>query len=571
VQTEPLPSKIGITDDKSTIEENRQSVTTVKDGAANSQVIENNKISPPRTFGFVKQPIQKWMLALFLLFATSVLGTAVSVIIGSSIPFWLCFGFSLIFSGERWFNYYTRKFKAIGQSYRLLLNLTILLVFGILIWSGIALFSQRFLRSPLEGSLIFLAEVAFVIWLWRVVAKNSWRSPSMKLTIFTLIIISIVLAFAGVQPLANTKDSVLSCINSTFTNSFQPSTSAVPPVTKSLDTQPVTSPQKTSAISPTRVTTSPTNPAAITITAGARLNSDKSTFQAIDQYVLGTPESVTKSIAGLAAYLIQPAKNDFEKTRAIYRWITQNISYDFSAYLTKDYGSTRAVDVLTSRSSVCEGYSGLFQALAKSAGLEVVTISGWAKGYSYNAGDHVTGPTNHAWNAVKIDGGWYLIDSTWGAGSIIQQRFVREFDEEYFLTSPEYFIYNHLPEDSKWQLLNTPLSKNEFSSLPYVHSKFFSYGLNLGSNTQSVINTKGSLSMNFPVPNDTYLMARLSLGSVELAETFTSARRSGNQYQINATFPNPGTYILSIFARKNGEYGMYDGVLEYKVIVGSSP
>jgi transglutaminase/protease-like cytokinesis protein 3 len=293
--------------------------------------------------------------------------------------------------------------------------------------------------------------------------------------------------------------------------------------------------------------------------------------QAIDQYSLGTPESVTVSIDSLAAYLTQPAKNDFEKARAIYRWITQNISYDFSGYLTKNYKSTKATDVLTSRSSVCQGYSGLFNALAKSAGLEVVTISGWAKGYSYNAGDQITGPTNHAWNAVKINGGWYLIDSTWGAGSIIQQRFVREFDEGYFLTPPERFIYNHLPEDSKWQLLSTPVSKSDFSALPFVHSNFFSYGIDLSNNTQSVINTEGSLTMTFTVPSNTYLRVQLSQGNVELADTFTSARKSGNQYQINATFPNPGNYILSIYARKNGQFGMYDGVLEYKIVVGGTP
>ena len=220
---------------------------------------------------------------------------------------------------------------------------------------------------------------------------------------------------------------------------------------------------------------------------------------------------------------------------------------------------------------MCQGYSALFNALAKSAGLEVVTISGWAKGYSYNAGDQISGPTNHAWNAVKINGGWYLIDSTWGAGSIVEQRFVREFDEGYFLTPPERFIYNHLPEDSKWQLLSTSVSKSEFSALPCIHSGFFLYGIELGNNAQSVINAEGSLTMTFTVPSSTYLMARLSQGNIELAETFTSARRSGSQYQINARFPNPGTYILSIYARKDSQYGMYDGVLEYKVLVGSIP
>jgi hypothetical protein len=327
---------------------------------------------------------------------------------------------------------------------------------------------------------------------------------------------------------------------------------------------PATTPETKSA------SVQPTTPHAIT--PGAESAIDRSAFQSIDQYVLGTPSSAAKSLDSLAAYLVKPAKNDFEKARAIYRWITQNISYDFSAYQTKSYGSTHAVDVLTSRSSVCAGYSGLFYYLARSARLEVVSISGWAKGYGYNAGDQINGRTNHAWNAVKINGGWYLIDSTWGAGHIYEQRFVREFDEAYFLTPPDQFIFNHLPEDSKWQLLNKPLTQHDFSALPYVNQNFFKYGLNLGNNNQSIINAKDSLSMTFPVPKDTYLMAGLSLGNTKLAKSFATAQRVGNQYQINATLPYPCTSVLSIFARKNDEYGgPYSGVLEYKVVGGGTP
>ncbi len=77
--------------------------------------------------------------------------------------------------------------------------------------------------------------------------------------------------------------------------------------------------------------------------------------------------------------------------------------------------------------------------------------------------------------------------------------------------------------------------------------------------------------MTFPVPNDTYLMARISIGNVELPEAYTSAYRSGDQYVIGAIFPNPGIYILSIYARKGSEFDMYDGVLEYKVLAGTNP
>ncbi|MDD5700741.1 MAG: transglutaminase domain-containing protein [Dehalococcoidales bacterium] len=510
---------------------------------------------------------QNWLKALLLVVIVSLAGLGISIYIGIPIPFWTLLGFSIIFSIEKWFNYFTRKQKTIGKLYRLLLNLSILSLLGIVIWSGIKLFSRQFIYNQLVGILIFIAELIFFIWMWRIVSKNSWRWPSMKLTVFSIFVLFLILAFAGVAPMETYKDASISFLSSKFSNST--GTSTVTSVNKS--TPLAVSPSSVQASSSTPVKTSPVASLSSAITPGLTSNIDRSAFQSIDQYAIGTPDSAAKSVNVLANYLIQPAKNDFEKTRAIYRWITQNISYDFSAYLTGRYGSTNAVDVLVSRSSVCQGYSSLFNALAKSAGLEVVTITGWAKGYSYTAGDQITGPTNHAWNGVKINGGWYLIDSTWSAGSIIQQRFVRDFDESYFLTPPNQFIYNHLPEDSKWQLLSTPFSKSDFSALPYVHSDFFKYGLNLGSNTQSVVNAKGSLSMTFPVPNDTYLMARISQGNVELPETYTSARRSGNQCLISATFPNPGTYTLSIYARKGGEFGTYDGVLEYKVLAGTNP
>ncbi len=519
---------------------------------------------------------RNWLIALLLIFALSIVGLGISMFVGSFIPFWLIFGFSFIYSIEKWLHYFTRKYKAIGKVYRLLLNLSILSLLGLLIWSGIKLFSQQFVQSTLIGSLIFIAEFILFIWMWRVVSKNSWRWPSMKLTVFSLVCLSLIFAFAGVQPMADYKDKTVSFFSSISNSVSEPIASPPTQTTPSVTMPPSTAQSGTpiptpSTAKPTVPTVSPSSPMPISVIPGSTSNIDRSVFPAIDQHALGTPESAAKSIDSLAAYLIQPAKNDFEKARAIYRWITQNISYDYSAYLTKSYGSTRAADVLVSRSSVCQGYSALFNSLAKSASLEVVTISGWAKGYSYNAGDQITGPTNHAWNAVKINGGWYLIDSTWGAGSIIQQRFVREFDEGYFLTTPERFIYNHLPEDSKWQLLSTPVSKSEFSALPYIYSSFFLYGIDLGDNAKSVIETKGSLTLIFTIPSNTYLMARLSQGDIELAETFTSATRSGNQYQINARFPNSGTYILSIYARKDSQYGMYDGVLEYKVLVDSTP
>jgi len=150
-----------------------------------------------------------WVIALLFVFGLSICGLGISLFVGSFVPLWLLFGFFLVFSVEKWFSRQTIRYKAVGKLYKLLLNLTVLAVLGLIIWTGVILFSKQFVQSALVGSLIFLGEFVFLIWLRKVVVKNSWRWPSMKLTVVCLVALFCVLAFAGCQPMATYKDSVV--------------------------------------------------------------------------------------------------------------------------------------------------------------------------------------------------------------------------------------------------------------------------------------------------------------------------------------------------------------------------
>ncbi|MCJ7444802.1 MAG: tetratricopeptide repeat protein [Methanotrichaceae archaeon] len=167
-------------------------------------------------------------------------------------------------------------------------------------------------------------------------------------------------------------------------------------------------------------------------------------YELIDHHVLEKkpPASVEISVKKLAAFLTAPATNDREKARAIYRWITENIEGAPSG--------TRPDNVLKERKANCYGYAKLFEALAKEANLTAVTIDG----HTGITGDKFR--FEHTWNAVKINGSWYLLDATGGG-------------EYYFLTPPSKFILDHFPLDPKWQLLNNPLSEDEFKRLPKWH------------------------------------------------------------------------------------------------------
>lgn len=175
------------------------------------------------------------------------------------------------------------------------------------------------------------------------------------------------------------------------------------------------------------------------------------------------------------AYVTRLAKTDHEKARAIYRWITQNIAYDVKSYRAGKVRPSDPEDVLRSGVAVCSGYAGLYQHLATLPGLEVVRIEGFAKGLGYAPSLDVSAP-NHAWNAVKLDGRWHLVDATWGAGAVVGSGFVRTFEDFWFLASPEQVIFSHFPNDPTWQLLDEPLSSTQFSSLAFLRPHFFEMG-----------------------------------------------------------------------------------------------
>jgi len=149
------------------------------------------------------------LLPLLLIFALSIMGLAVSIFVGSFIPFWILVGFSLLYAIEKWYIRYIRKRKIWGKLYRLLLNLCVLTLVLLLISTGRELFLHQFIYNPLIGSLIFIAELILFVWLYRVVARHSWRWPSMKLTIFCLVVLFVIFAFAGVQPIASYKDDAI--------------------------------------------------------------------------------------------------------------------------------------------------------------------------------------------------------------------------------------------------------------------------------------------------------------------------------------------------------------------------
>ncbi|MCJ1268150.1 hypothetical protein MMC22_008036 [Lobaria immixta] len=173
-------------------------------------------------------------------------------------------------------------------------------------------------------------------------------------------------------------------------------------------------------------------------------------FSGPDTHAAKFPRESVPSLDWLATQLVAPFSSMTDRARAIFTWLHHNISYDVDAFFNHTVQPSTPASTLSTGLAVCEGYAGLFTAIATIAGLESVVVGGHGKGYGFSAlpPGAPTPPeqSNHAWNAVKIDHGeWKLIDSCWGAGNVngAGQPYKKEFKPRHFTMSNNEFGLCH--------------------------------------------------------------------------------------------------------------------------------
>jgi hypothetical protein len=188
-------------------------------------------------------------------------------------------------------------------------------------------------------------------------------------------------------------------------------------------------------------------------------------YSVIDAAVAAMPKAA--SVAEVISSLGRLAGDDWEKARGAYVWMIRNISYDVDAFFRGTRPALDAAGVFASGKSVCQGYSELYASIARGLGLEVTVISGYAKAYSYVPGQTFA-KTNHAWNAVRLDGAWHFMETTWGAGYVDGTRFVPEHTFAWFDMDPRLFLLNHFPQETRWLLVERSMTLSDYEKAPFV-------------------------------------------------------------------------------------------------------
>ncbi|MBL7813645.1 MAG: hypothetical protein JNL70_01480 [Saprospiraceae bacterium] len=185
-------------------------------------------------------------------------------------------------------------------------------------------------------------------------------------------------------------------------------------------------------------------------------------FARIDSIAMHAPPMATRSLSDLAAYCQANAHSDLEIVRFYFVWVARNIRYDERAAMmtTINFDARRQSPqfVFRSQKAICTGYSRLMEHLCKLSNIPILYVAGYGRGETY--ADSIE---THAWNVVRVNGEWGLIDATWASNTLAKDSSELNIEfERYFMGISYEFQKGHLPYDPVFQLTKDLIKRYEF-------------------------------------------------------------------------------------------------------------
>ena len=194
------------------------------------------------------------------------------------------------------------------------------------------------------------------------------------------------------------------------------------------------------------------------------------------------------NIAKLTANLTKDMHSEEDKVLAIHEWITHHLKWKNSKTHETHYKTAKKV--LLKRKGAASAYVILFNEMCKFAKIECEIVRGnVTPEFSINYNPKAYEISNHSWNAVKINGKWFVLDVAFDAGCMQKKKYsVKTFIEKnivipypggvkrfYFIKkkskfthkpSRDYYLKNqemletHFPLMPMWQLSEDTISSN---------------------------------------------------------------------------------------------------------------
>ncbi len=252
----------------------------------------------------------------------------------------------------------------------------------------------------------------------------------------------------------------------------------------------------------------------------------------------------------VARYIGARVSDPFERVKALHDWVVTRLRYD-SASLTGVRKPQDAQAVFLSRLGVCEGYARLLVELGRHSGDRIVYVTGEVR---EEHGE--LAPVGHAWNAVEVKGGWYLLDATWD--DPIMGDGTDAYRTDYLFIPPQLAGLNHFPDEPRWQLRTDGLSRTEFLRQPLATPGLARERLVLKSPSGAVVDVDDTFALTLENPARVYVMVQVSPGDTKCGPSNDTA------LALSCAVAGGGSHEAVVFVNDTLE-GSYDSVASFKL------
>lgn len=287
--------------------------------------------------------------------------------------------------------------------------------------------------------------------------------------------------------------------------------------------------------------TAPTEPGLVLSTGGTHWPWANQPSPVLEQL---TPSDET-SIEGVANFISQRERDPFRRVKALHDWVVTRLSYDHDSTKPGRRKPQDARSVFSGRQGVCEGYARLLVAFGKVTGDEIVYLTGDVREASGAAAS-----VSHAWNAVRIEHAWYLVDTTWDDPTMVGDA-TPHYRTDYLFIPPNVAIWSHFPDDARWQLLQRRLDRGAFLRQPFARPSLARAGLVMRSPARASVDTGETMAVEIENPSRRWLHV--------LFRYYATERDCGisNDEVVSLTCTIPMSGEVIVFSNDD-RYGTYE-------------
>ncbi|MCJ1335898.1 cytokinesis protein 3 [Bachmanniomyces sp. S44760] len=288
------------------------------------------------------------------------------------------------------------------------------------------------------------------------------------------------------------------------------------------------------------------------------------------RFVVGLPPMTTPSSLA-QGYVCRPYRNDVQKLRAIFTWVSEKIAWeeDFDS----EVDTRRTIQM--KRGSAQE-VAVLVLEMCSAVGLHAEVVRGYLKSPGETLYLDSTARPNHWWNAVSVDGEWRMMDCSLASPTNPKRSQYSSANPQvaeswWFLTRPTEICYTHVPCLLEQQHVCPPVARDILIALPCTCSPYFKNSIQLIDYNTSSLYLEGLelVHIQFSVPADIECYAEVeacsyardSDGDVfESGDTITKRALAQAEwingskcYTVKALLPgDEGQGILKVYAGKRG-------------------